>query len=147
MGYLVLQGSVPFRTAQFEHFLKRQARKRSGTRWAKYPFGYPVLQGSVPFGAAQVRHFLKLLARSRLGTPMRSSSGACFFSSAWPNAAGYGSSFSLIPEFPGRDSKPKKRLREDRAITHINNNTAHGVALSSRSLFLGLESLLGNSWI
>ena len=36
-GYLVLQGSVPLRTSHFKHVLKLLARKRLGTRWAKYP--------------------------------------------------------------------------------------------------------------
>ena len=34
----VLQGKIPFRTAQFKHFPKPLARKRLGTRWAKYLF-------------------------------------------------------------------------------------------------------------
>ena len=55
--------------------------------------------------------------------------------------------FLIIPKFPRRDSKPKKRLREHRAIIHIKDNNTNGIALFSRSLFLGLESLLGNSWI
>ena len=37
-GYLVLQGNIPLRTAQFKHTLKLLARKMPGTRWAKYPF-------------------------------------------------------------------------------------------------------------
>ena len=52
-----------------------------------------------------------------------------------------------IQEFPRRDSKPKKRLRENRAIIQIKDNNTHGIALFSRSLFLGLESLLGKSWM
>ena len=44
-------------------------------------------------------------------------------------------------------SKPKKRPRESRAIIHTEDNNTHGIALVSRSLLLGLESLLGNSWI
>ena len=31
-------GVPPFRTAQFKHVLKLLARKRLGSRWAKYPF-------------------------------------------------------------------------------------------------------------
>ena len=50
-----------------------------------------------------------------------------------------------IPKFPGRDSEPKKRLRENRTMTHIKNNDTQDKALFSRSLFLGLESLLGNN--
>ena len=50
-----------------------------------------------------------------------------------------------IPKFPRRDSKSKKRLRENRAITNIDDNDTHGVTLISWSLFLGLESLLRNS--
>ena len=49
-----------------------------------------------------------------------------------------------VSKFPRRDSKPEKRLRENRAVIHINNN-AHGIALFSWSLFSGLESLLWNS--
>ena len=37
-GYLVLQGNIPLRTAQFKHIVKLLARERLGTRWAKYPF-------------------------------------------------------------------------------------------------------------
>ena len=37
-GYLVLQGNMHFRTARSKKFLKLLARKRLGTRWAKYPF-------------------------------------------------------------------------------------------------------------
>ena len=37
-GYVILQGNIHFRTAQFKHFLNLLARKRLGTRWAKYPF-------------------------------------------------------------------------------------------------------------
>ena len=37
-GYLVLQGNIHFSTAQFKLFLKLLARKRLGTRWAKYLF-------------------------------------------------------------------------------------------------------------
>ena len=36
-GYLVLQGNIPLRTSQVKHVLKLLARKRLGTRWAKYP--------------------------------------------------------------------------------------------------------------
>ena len=52
-----------------------------------------------------------------------------------------------IPKFPRRDSKPKKRLRENRAIILIKDNHTHGIALFSLSLFLGFEYLLGNSWM
>ena len=52
-----------------------------------------------------------------------------------------------IPKFPRKDSKPKKRLRENRAITHIKDNNTHGIALFVWSIFLGLESLLRNYWI
>ena len=38
MGYLVLQGVIPLSTSLFKHFLKLLARKKLGTRWAKYPF-------------------------------------------------------------------------------------------------------------
>ena len=37
-GYLVLQGNIPFRTAQFKKFPKVPARKGLCTRWAEYPF-------------------------------------------------------------------------------------------------------------
>ena len=37
-GYLVIQGNIPFGTAPFKQFLELLARKRLGTRWAKYPF-------------------------------------------------------------------------------------------------------------
>ena len=37
-GYLVLQANIHFRTSQSKHILKLLARKRLGTRWAKYPF-------------------------------------------------------------------------------------------------------------
>ena len=36
-GYLVLQGNIPLRTSHFKDILKLLARKRLGTRWAKYP--------------------------------------------------------------------------------------------------------------
>ena len=39
-GYLVLQGSMPLRTSQFEHVLKLPGRKRLGARWAKYIYIY-----------------------------------------------------------------------------------------------------------
>ena len=37
-GHLVLQGNIPLRTSRFKRILKLFARKRLGTRWAKYPF-------------------------------------------------------------------------------------------------------------
>ena len=56
-----------------------------------------------------------------------------------------------IPKFPRGGSKPKKRLRENRrenrAIIHTKDNHTHGIAMFSWSLLLGLESLLGSSWI
>ena len=52
-----------------------------------------------------------------------------------------------IPKFPRRDSKPKKRLRENTVMIHIKDNITHGIALFSWGLFVGLESLPGNSWI
>ena len=55
--------------------------------------------------------------------------------------------WNKIPELPRRDSKPKKRLRENRATTQIKVDSIRGIALFSWSLFLGLESLLGNPWI
>ena len=55
--------------------------------------------------------------------------------------------YNAIHEFPRRDSKPKKRLQENTAIIHIKDNKTHGIVLFSWSLLLGLESLLGNSWI
>ena len=51
------------------------------------------------------------------------------------------------PEWLRRDSIPKRRLRENRATMHIKDNNTHGVALFSWSLFLGVESLLGNDCI
>ena len=48
----------------------------------------------------------------------------------------------LSQNFHKRDSKPKKRLRENRPITHIKDNNTHGIGLFPWSLFLGLESLL-----
>ena len=48
-------------------------------------------------------------------------------------------------EFPRRDSKPKKRLRENRAIIHIKDNNTHGIALFSWSLLLGLGESSGES--
>ena len=44
---------------------------------------------------------------------------------------------SMAPKFPRRDSEPKKRLRENRAMTHIEDNSAHSIVLFSWSLFLG----------
>ena len=32
------QGNIPVRTSRFEHIAKLLARRRLGTRWAKYPF-------------------------------------------------------------------------------------------------------------
>ena len=53
--------------------------------------------------------------------------------------------FVLIQEFPGRDSKPKKRLQENTAIPCVLLSwMCISIALFSRSLFLGLESLLAN---
>ena len=57
-GYLVLQGNIPFRTAQFKHFIKLLARKRLGSSWAKYPLSQcrtlrPAHQG-LPY--ARVHH-------------------------------------------------------------------------------------------
>ena len=49
-----------------------------------------------------------------------------------------------IAEFPRRDSKPKTRLRESRAISCVLLSRMCAIALLSRSLFLGLESLLGS---
>ena len=39
-GHLVLQGTVALRTSQSKHILRLLARKRLGTRWAKYPFSW-----------------------------------------------------------------------------------------------------------
>ena len=53
---------------------------------------------------------------------------------------------TYIPKFPRGDSKPKKRLRENRAIIH-QRQTHTWYRLVFLDLFLGLESLLGNSWM
>ena len=37
-GYLVLRGDIPWRTSTSKHIVKLLARKRIGTRWAKYLF-------------------------------------------------------------------------------------------------------------
>ena len=52
-----------------------------------------------------------------------------------------------IREFSRGDSKPKKRLRENRAMIHTTDSSTHGIALFSWSPFLGLGSPLGNSGI
>ena len=49
-----------------------------------------------------------------------------------------------IPTFPRRDSEPRKRLRESRAMPCVLLSSMCVIALFSRSLFSGLESLLGN---
>ena len=54
-GYLVLQGNIPFRTAQSKHVVELLARKRRSTRWAKYPFRR-CRKGSV-FSQSPVRLF------------------------------------------------------------------------------------------
>ena len=49
-----------------------------------------------------------------------------------------GCAYRYIPKFPRGDSKPKKRLRENRAIIHSKDiNNTHGIA------FVFLESLWG----
>ena len=53
-------------------------------------------------------------------------------------------SWDLIQEFPRRDTKPKKRLQENRAIPCVLLSLMCIIALFSWSLLLGLESLLGN---
>ena len=50
----------------------------------------------------------------------------------------------LVPEFTRKDSKPKKGLQEHRAIPCALWSLMCIIALCSRSLFLGLESLLVN---
>ena len=49
-----------------------------------------------------------------------------------------------ISQFTRRDSENKKRLRESRAIPCVLLSLMCIIALFSRNLFLGLESLLGN---
>ena len=51
--------------------------------------------------------------------------------------------FIIIQEFPRRDSKPKKRSKKTRRY-HVCVCLWCIIALFSRSLFLGLESPLGN---
>ena len=52
-----------------------------------------------------------------------------------------------VQEFPRRDSKPKKRLHENGAIPCVMLSLMCIITLFSRSLFLGLGSLRGNSGI
>ena len=59
----------------------------------------------------------------------------------------WGRPSSSIQEFPRRDSKPKKRLQENRATPCVLLLLMCIIALFSWSLCLGLESLLGNSCI
>ena len=59
----------------------------------------------------------------------------------------YYTTFESIWKFTRRDSKPKKRLQENRAVIQIKDEDAHGIALFSRSLFLDLESLLEKLWM
>ena len=62
-GYLVLQGHIPSRTSQLEHVLELPARKRLGTRWAKYPFiGFSN-------GTLQRRYSRTKYSRCRLAAP------------------------------------------------------------------------------
>ena len=49
---------------------------------------------------------------------------------------------NCMPKFARKDSEPKGGLQENRAITHIRDSSTRGIALSSWSPFLGLESLL-----
>ena len=68
-GYLVLQGNIPLRTSQFEQILKLLARKRLGTRWAKFTLGevhvQPVPKRVAPRGLRDVGVVVegRLLAR------------------------------------------------------------------------------------
>ena len=48
--------------------------------------------------------------------------------------------YNNIPEFPRGDSKPKKRLQENRAIPCLVLSSMCVIDLFSRSLLLGLES-------
>ena len=47
-------------------------------------------------------------------------------------------------KFPRRDSRPKRRLRENIAMPCVILYSMCIITVFSRSLFLGLESLLGN---
>ena len=56
-GYLVLQGNIPFGTAQSKYILKLLARTRLGTHWAKYPLSrVPSLVVHVHGERGHVRH-------------------------------------------------------------------------------------------
>ena len=49
-GYLVFQGNIPSRTSQLKHVVKLLARKKPGTRWAKYPFSRCRLEWAAGLG-------------------------------------------------------------------------------------------------
>ena len=100
----------------------------------------PYLCGSEKVGFALGRPPRR--GRSKRALPLRLRT-ACAAAS-FPRLGSHDIDSTYIPKFPRGDSKRKRRLRENRAITHIKDKHPHGIALFSLSLFLGLESPLDN---